>query len=76
MDLIIADRIRALNLDKTKEKAIVDIINRLIVTNSTIESNPLLVISENKKAIDILNGTGEGSVDYKIKQALSISEIN
>ena len=69
------DSVRKLNLDKNRERAVLDIITALKVSDSNLSQNALLVVQENKKAIEILNGNGVGSINYKIKQAFNCEEI-
>lgn len=50
------------------------VINKYVTLNNSISlSNKL--IKQNSEAIKILNGTGENSVEFKIKQAFNIEEI-
>lgn len=50
------------------------VINQYVTLNNSISlSNKL--IKQNSEAIKILNGTGENSVEFKIKQAFNIEEI-
>lgn len=76
MNNLIIDRVRRLNLDKNRERAVLDIITALKVSDSNLPQNALLLVQENKKAIDVLNGDGVGSVNYKIRQAFNCEEIN
>lgn len=50
------------------------VINKYVTLNNSISlSNEL--IKQNSEAIKILNGTGENSVEFKIKQAFNLEEI-
>lgn len=42
---------------------------------SDVDENIALIVTQNQEAIKTLNGTGVGSVEYKIRQAFAIDEI-
>lgn len=48
----------------------------LVLENgSDVDENIALIVTQNQEAIKTLNGTGVGSVEYKIIQAFAITEI-
>lgn len=47
----------------------------VIEDGSDVSENIALIVTQNQDAIKTLNGTGVGSVEYKIRKAFTVEEI-